>query len=146
PAVRGKRPEVAVDLEQVIHKLMALDPQDRYASPQAVRRALMPFLKCETGEHMIFNDHPRAQESPGVFSAGTVCSLEPRNYQVLLADDETDIRNYCKYVLQAEGMTCDEADSGQEALRKARAKNYDLIVLDINLGDMNGTDLCRELR
>jgi response regulator RpfG family c-di-GMP phosphodiesterase len=125
---------------------MALNPNDRYDSPQGVRRALMPFLKCEMGEHMIFSDQLPAAEPSTARSDVTVCSKGPRTYQVLLVDDETEIRTLCRYVLQAEGIACDEADGGREALRLARAKNYDLLVLDINLGDMNGADLCRELR
>jgi response regulator RpfG family c-di-GMP phosphodiesterase/serine/threonine protein kinase len=146
PSLRDKRPEIAPELEQVIQKLMALNPDDRYASPQAVKRALLPFLKSALEDHVTAGDPPISPHFVSAQSDGTLCVSDPRAYQVLLVDDEAEIRNFCKYVLQAEGMACDEAASGLEGLRMSRAKNYDLLVLDINLGDMNGTDVCRELR
>jgi response regulator RpfG family c-di-GMP phosphodiesterase len=106
----------------------------------------MPFLKSDMAEHMMIADLAPAQASCLTQSGATVCGGETRTYQVLLVDDESDIRTYCKYVLEAEGMTCTEADSGRVGLEMARAKKYDLLILDINLGDMNGTDLCRDLR
>ncbi len=45
PAVRAVRPDVAIELEQVIQKMMALNPDDRYLTPEAVMQALLPFLK-----------------------------------------------------------------------------------------------------
>src|SRR5205823_659157 len=69
-----------------------------------------------------------------------------RTYQIMLDDDEPGIRIYCRYVLQAEGMFCDEAESGEEALQMLHRKNYDLVLLDINMGPRLGTEVCRELR
>jgi DNA-binding response OmpR family regulator len=69
-----------------------------------------------------------------------------KNHQILLVDDEPSIRTYCKYVLQAEGMTCDEAGGGEEALRMAHAKSYDLLILDVDMGDLSGVEVCRQLR
>lgn len=147
PVLRDKRPDISADLEQVIQKLMALNPSDRYASPEIVMRALLPFIKSEMREYLA------TAPAPGVFtelhssrSGETICAAAPRAYQVLLVDDEPGIRTYCRFVLQAEGMMCDEATCGAEALAMVRAKNYDLLVLDINMDDMAGTDVCRELR
>ena len=145
PSVRAKRPDAPADIEQLVQKMMALDPSDRYPSPPAVMRALLPFLKSEMREHSAaflpgpLEELPRSQSGETVYGG-------VRTYQVLLVDDEPGIRTYCKYVLQAEGMSCDEADDGKTALQMVRAKNYDLLVLDINMPDMLGTDVCKELR
>jgi response regulator RpfG family c-di-GMP phosphodiesterase/serine/threonine protein kinase len=146
PSVRAKCPEAPPELERVIHKLMALNPNDRYPTPQAVMRALMPFLKCEMGEHLIFADSAVLAGALDMRSCNTVLLGEKKSYRALLVDDEPDIRIFCKYLLQADGIACDEAPSGAEGLRVARAQNYDVILLDVNLGDMAGPDVCRELR
>ncbi len=135
PAIRTKRPEVTVELEQLIQKLMALDPADRYSCPEAVMCALLPFLKSDMREHMSSDSLPTFGSDARVSRTGdTIIASSQRTYQILLVDDEPGIRLYCKYVLQAEGMLCDEASSGEEALRMVREKSYDLLVLDINLG------------
>lgn len=147
PVLRSKRPEISAELEQVIQKMMALAPSDRYASPELVMRALLPFIKSEMREHLATAPLPSmVMDGSGSRSGETVCSASPRIYQILLVDDEPGIRTYCKYVLQAEGMMCDEATGGVEALAMARAKNYDLLILDINMDDISGTEVCRELR
>ena len=61
-------------------------------------------------------------------------------------DDEPDIRTFCRFVLQAEGLQCDEADGGLAALEAVKHKAYDLVLLDIDMPDMQGTEVCRRLR
>jgi len=146
PSVRDHRPLIAPELDLVVQKLMALHPNDRYPSPREVMRALLPFLKSEMWEHLMMTDLSNGEGTLSAPSGKTIASHQPRTYQVLLVDDEAEIRTCCKYVLNAEGMTCDEAESGREALRMVAAKKYDLLVLDIQLGDMSGTDLCGMLR
>ncbi len=43
-------------------------------------------------------------------------------------------------------MTYDSAYDGEEALKKAATGKYDLIILDIMLPKIMGTDVCREIR
>ncbi len=146
PNIREKRPEISPELEKVIQNLMALNPSDRYLTPQAAMRALLPFLTTEMGEHMMRRDASPGQESEFARSGKTLWAGPARTYQVLLVDDEASIRSYCKLVLQAEGMTCDEARGGKEALALVRAKKYDLLLLDINMDEVGGPEVCRELR
>jgi len=146
PALRKERPDLPVDLEQLIKKLMALDPGDRYATPEAVKRALLPFLKTDMREHMIVASDPAPPRDANSSTVGDTICCAARTYQILLVDDEPGIRTYCKYLLQTNGMSCDEADGGEIALRMTRAKNYDLLILDFNMGDLSGSDVCRRLR
>jgi response regulator RpfG family c-di-GMP phosphodiesterase len=67
-------------------------------------------------------------------------------HRILIVDDQREIRTFCRCVLQADGFQCDEADGGLEALETAKAKPYDLVVLDIDMPDMQGTEVCRRLR
>jgi response regulator RpfG family c-di-GMP phosphodiesterase len=66
--------------------------------------------------------------------------------RVLIADDEPGIRLACRYALELEGLYCDEAEDGLRALDAVRASRHDLVLLDIHMPGMRGTDVCRELR
>ncbi|OEF97254.1 DNA-binding response regulator [Vulcanibacillus modesticaldus] len=68
------------------------------------------------------------------------------NYHVLIVDDEGRIRRLLKMYLEREGFVIDEAGDGISALEKALANNYDLILLDIMLPEMDGTVVCRKIR
>src|SRR5689334_15677258 len=49
-------------------------------------------------------------------------------------------------MLRREGFDVDEERDGTTALESARTKNYDIVILDIMLPGISGTDICRELR
>jgi response regulator RpfG family c-di-GMP phosphodiesterase len=143
PSVRVKRPDVPEELDAVIGRLMALDPKDRYETPQAVMRALLPFLRPELRDHLLLplggqvtDRHVAELEGPAVTNAR----------RILIVDDQREIRTFCHCVLQADGFQCEEADGGLAALDAAKGRAYDLIVLDIDMPDMQGTEVCRRLR
>jgi response regulator RpfG family c-di-GMP phosphodiesterase len=71
---------------------------------------------------------------------------EGRPARVLLVDDEPSIRMFCRFALQADGLACDEAADGQAALDALQQKPYDLVLLDVAMEGMSGTELCRRLR
>lgn len=66
--------------------------------------------------------------------------------RILVVDDEESIRDLLTTALRFTGFTIETADGGKEALRRATAFQPDLIVLDVNLPDVNGFDVCRRLR
>jgi two-component system response regulator RegX3 len=66
--------------------------------------------------------------------------------RVLLADDEPDIVTPVSYALRAEGFEVDAVGDGQEAFDAARAGRYDVVVLDIMMPKLSGTEVCRRLR
>lgn len=66
--------------------------------------------------------------------------------KVLIVDDEDPIRELISYNISRDGFTPVEAQSGREALRLARSVRPDIIILDLMLPDMNGLDVCRELK
>jgi two-component system, OmpR family, response regulator ResD len=67
-------------------------------------------------------------------------------YTILIVDDEDRIRRLLRMYLEREGYRIDEAKNGEEALEKAFAYNYDLILLDLMLPGMDGVAVCSELR
>src|SRR5262249_11240452 len=69
-----------------------------------------------------------------------------RLHRVLLVDDEPAVRKVCRFALEGEDITCDEAANGVLALEAVRQKGYDLILLDVDMPEMNGKEVCRRLR
>lgn len=66
--------------------------------------------------------------------------------KILVVDDEERIRRLLKMYLEREEYSIDEAEDGSEALSKAIANDYDLILLDIMMPGKDGIEVCRELR
>ena len=66
--------------------------------------------------------------------------------RILLADDEPDIVAPVSYALRREGFEVDTVGDGEEALAAARAGGYDLVVLDVMMPKLQGTEVCRRLR
>ena len=66
--------------------------------------------------------------------------------QVLVVDDEPNIRELCRLYLEQEGFQVSEAADGLEAVEKARSLQPDLVVLDLMLPGKNGFDVCKELQ
>jgi DNA-binding response OmpR family regulator len=63
-----------------------------------------------------------------------------------LVDDDPGVLDVVAFMLRREGFEVDEERDGTEALARARAGRYDIVVLDVMLPGMSGTDVCRALR
>jgi two-component system, OmpR family, response regulator ResD len=68
------------------------------------------------------------------------------NIRILIVDDEERIRRLLKMYLERENYLIDEAEDGNEALEKAFANEYDIILLDLMMPGKDGIEVCRELR
>lgn len=66
--------------------------------------------------------------------------------RILVVDDEDSILQFVSYNLEKEGYEVDIARTGDEALDRAEATRYDLIVLDIMLPGPDGYEVVRRLR
>jgi len=66
--------------------------------------------------------------------------------KILIVDDDKDIVNLLSDILSDEGYAVEKAYNGTGALQCIRNNNYDLIVLDIMLPDMDGLELCKKVR
>ncbi len=63
---------------------------------------------------------------------------------VVLIEDEKQIRRFVKAALEAEGITVHEADTGQRGLIEAATRKPDLIIVDLGLPDTDGLEVIRE--
>lgn len=63
-----------------------------------------------------------------------------------MVDDEVRIRSIIKKYAEFEGHTVTEAGDGMEAVRLCRAKEFDIIIMDIMMPELDGFSACREIR
>jgi two-component system KDP operon response regulator KdpE len=65
---------------------------------------------------------------------------------VLVVDDEVQIRRFLRAGFELDGFTVDEADNGSNAIRKATLSPPDLLIVDLGLPDMDGSEIVQRLR
>ncbi|HZV92395.1 MAG TPA: response regulator [Caldimonas sp.] len=66
--------------------------------------------------------------------------------RILVVEDDWDILEVLKLMLEDEGHHVVTAKHGRAALAAAAAKSFDLVVMDISMPEMSGIDVARELR
>ncbi len=66
--------------------------------------------------------------------------------KVLIVDDESDVVETIKFILELENIECLEADDGEKALYIAKKEKPDLILLDVMLPKLNGWNICHLLK
>ena len=66
--------------------------------------------------------------------------------RVLVVDDEPAIRDAVVYALRSEGYQVQGAEDGETGLQAALEDEFDVVILDLMLPKMSGTEVCRRLR
>ncbi len=67
--------------------------------------------------------------------------------KILLVDDDDDLREaLSEQLVMTEDFDVFEAQTGAEAIQKAKAQLHDLVILDVGLPDTDGRELCRLMR
>jgi DNA-binding response OmpR family regulator len=66
--------------------------------------------------------------------------------RVLVVEDEPAVRDALAYALRGEGFDVDVAADGEAGLHAAQGSDYEVLVLDLMLPKMSGTEVCRRLR
>ncbi len=66
--------------------------------------------------------------------------------KILLVDDEVELSDPLRRILQREGYQVDVADNGKEGIELALHHNYDLLILDWMLPHSSGLEICRAVR
>jgi len=67
-------------------------------------------------------------------------------HRILVVDDDPHIREVICFALEKAGMDIDAVADGATALRRFEQKKVDLIVLDVGLPELDGLEVCRQLR
>jgi two-component system response regulator RegX3 len=66
--------------------------------------------------------------------------------RILIVEDEPAILDAVAYTLRGEGFDVETAQDGERALEEARTQDYDLMILDLMLPKLSGTEILRRLR
>jgi two-component system OmpR family response regulator len=77
-----------------------------------------------------------------VFRKGAVTSMKT----ILIVDDDANVRRSVRYVLKSQGYRVVEAASGVAALRQLTKEPADLVVLDLVMPQMDGTEVCDRMK
>ena len=67
-------------------------------------------------------------------------------HRILLVEDESDLVDLLSYNLSREGYIVDIATTGSVALERLKERRPDLVLLDLMLPDVSGTEICRRLK
>ena len=67
--------------------------------------------------------------------------MDKSKKRILVVDDDMDILESIRIILEASGYSVDTAKNGSEAIEKAKSNFYNLALLDIKLPDIEGIDL-----
>ena len=68
------------------------------------------------------------------------------NKNILIIDDDRDLRDFLQQALLAAGFQVDTADRGAIGLRKLLTEDFQLVLIDINMPEISGPNICRALR
>jgi len=143
PSARSYCAEVSAELDGIIARMMALNPADRYATPQAVMRALLPFINATSSPRL-----PRALpngSSPALTTTRSTTQA-PHCHRALIVDDDAGMRMLCQMALQAQDMECEVAPSGATALESLATTPFDVVLLDYHMGGMTGLEVVQRVR
>ena len=69
-----------------------------------------------------------------------------RHAKILVVDDDENIRNTMKAILEDEGYLIDLAATGNDAIKKTKKTAYNIALLDIRLPDMEGVELLKLIK
>jgi response regulator RpfG family c-di-GMP phosphodiesterase len=155
--LRSFQPDAPRELDELIDRMLRLDPAERPAQPLNVVNELLRFTTPETGrvrewETETATERDKSAGSLGAASmalssspalSGSSPSVEKR---VLIVDDEASARLLIRSTLEHLGPTIREAADATEALAYLQKQPHDLVLLDLNLPDMDGYELCRRIR
>ena len=66
--------------------------------------------------------------------------------RILIVDDEVKIREVVKEYAKVSGYECDEAQNGLDAIEKVKHNDYDCIILDIMMPELDGFSACKKIK
>lgn len=72
--------------------------------------------------------------------------MEEEKYSILVVEDEDVIRSIFSETFESWGYEVEDAANGKEALEKAKEKEYDIIITDLNMPYVNGIELIKKLK
>ena len=71
--------------------------------------------------------------------------MEPQ-FSILVVDDNENIREVLAVILSGSGYRCESAKNGLDAMQRVRQSRFDAVVTDLEMPEMDGIALTREIR
>lgn len=110
-----------------------------------------PFQPSKQKEiNVLYSDNLDSDESPDLEDEHAVALDENEDDSaqptILVVEDDADVRYYIREPLEEEGFKVLEAVNGSDGIAKAQTFMPDLIVSDVMMPEIEGTDLCRQLK
>jgi two-component system, OmpR family, phosphate regulon response regulator PhoB len=115
------------------------------ATSNAAARPKRSNFRQLSNEEACSTDNVRAIVTAASPPARKVAGVT-NSQKVLVVEDETDLLRTLEYNFRQAGFETFSATSGSEGLRLAVAKDPDLVLLDLMLPDVQGTEVCRQLK
>ena len=72
--------------------------------------------------------------------------MEKNEFNILIVDDEANIRESLKIILETEGYRVFDADSGEEAIKQLKNNKIDLVLLDLKMKGMSGEETLKHVK
>ncbi len=142
PSVRSFRPELPLALDTLIQQMMAIEVQQRPPDAKAVMRALLPFLQDGAADHHVVGLPDPVGDTPHWVDI----SSHTRIHQLLIIDDDSELRRLCRLTLSSDRLACLEAADGEQGLALLRERPFDLVLLDMELPGLRGPQILHEIR
>jgi response regulator RpfG family c-di-GMP phosphodiesterase len=145
------RPGIPLELEAVVHQMMALDPSDRFPTPLAVITALGAFLEAPKPLAKAGYTSPLAgslgdpRRESTAFAQAQKAELG-RVHRVLLVGETAQFRASCRAALETHGLECREASLADGVRESLGQEPADLLLIDSQLPEDAGLELCSRLR
>ena len=152
--LRDWRPDAPEELDDLVARMLDRDPARRPALPITVMNALLPFASRELARQAqatqistaSSSDQVSGTPAPSAAGSAPASATLAADKRVLLVDDEEPLRRLERHILEPIGCVCDDAVDAGQAFEALASKGYDLVILDLNLPDMDGYEVCRRLR
>ncbi len=100
------------------------------------------WLTCRLGKA----PEPEPVTAQAGESAEAVLARDYRGRRVLVVDDEPVNREIVRLMLESAGLSVDMASHGREAVAKVAQADYDLVLMDMQMPELDGPDATREIR
>ncbi|MFN4259491.1 MAG: protein kinase domain-containing protein [Gemmataceae bacterium] len=145
--LRSMLPNAPIDLDLLVARMLDRDPMRRPQLPVTIMNALARFAAPAAIPWELYDLESLQQAEPAPPPAASNPSgSQEKGWRVLLVDSRPDFRRRLRSSLKELGCLCDEAIDGQMALAAAREQPFDLLIVDRDLPDLDGYELCRLIR
>ena len=131
--------EVPRELDALVVKMLARNPDER---PESARAVMQTLARSAAPMAAHWEMDSRADSLPLMVGTNTT----ERASHVLLLDHDADFRRMARQCLEPAGCVCYEAQDPLTAMEIIDEKPIDLVLLELNLLNAHGYDVCRALR